>query len=164
MLVNSHRHNICATLYCFSFLFKRALPCIQLPLRWACCFATSSSASIKLKTGTTRKEKKVSKPEIFYSVFRELAWPWLKATFGQPVVGIYRLHNLFDVDILGYKLGFDIDISAVLGSAILLATFFSKIGGFFSNHWHFGAFGLFNCFGYFCPNIGRFFKSFGHST
>jgi hypothetical protein len=33
MLVNSQRHNIYATLYCFSFLFKRALPRIQLPLR-----------------------------------------------------------------------------------------------------------------------------------
>ena len=55
----------------------------------------------------------------------------MKATFGQPVVGIFRLHNLFDVDILGYKLGFDIDISAVLGSAILLATFFLKLEDFF---------------------------------
>jgi hypothetical protein len=69
----------------------------------------------------------------------------LKATFGQPVVGIYRLHNLFDVDILGYKLGFDIDISAVLGSAIVLATFFLKLEDFFQSltFWRFWALQLF---------------------
>ncbi len=49
------------------------------------------------------------------------------------IAAILMLVMWFDVDILDFKLSFDVDFLSKLGLATVLATFFQKLGKFFSH-------------------------------